>query len=320
MIDPFGRKIEYMRVSVTDRCNLRCGYCMPNGIECIPMAEILTFEEITEICRIAAKEGIKYIRLTGGEPLARTGTEKLTGMIKSIEGIECVTMTTNGVMLSERLRALIASGLDGVNISLDTLDREKYRRITGSDCLDKVLKSIDDCLEAGLRVKINAVVLRETLDDCVKLIQIARDKPIDVRFIEMMPIGEGKNFESVDCGEVLKKIKEAYPNIRRTDTKFGFGPAEYYRIEGFWGNIGFISAVHNMFCDDCNRIRLTSTGFLKGCLCYDDGESLREPIRMGDLDEAERRFKRVIENKPKNHCFNSRRDISEKNEMSKIGG
>ncbi len=320
MIDPFGRKIEYMRVSVTDRCNLRCGYCMPNGIKCIPMSEILSFEEITEICRIAAGEGIKYIRLTGGEPLARTGAEKLVGMIKAINGIERVTMTTNGVLLAEKLPQLTAYGLDGVNISLDTLDREKYRLITGFDCLERVLTSIDLCLEAGLRVKINAVVLRETQEECMRLIQMAKERPIDVRFIEMMPIGEGGNYESIDCAEILEKIRAVYPALQSTDSTSGFGPAKYYHIDGFKGNIGFINAVHNVFCGSCNRVRLTSTGFIKPCLCYDDGESLREPLRKGDTDEVRRRFRKAIENKPKRHCFDNRADISEKSEMSKIGG
>ncbi|MCD8035817.1 MAG: GTP 3',8-cyclase MoaA [Clostridiales bacterium] len=320
MLDSFGRKIEYMRVSVTDRCNLRCGYCMPNGIKCIPMEEILSFEEITDICRIAAENGIKYIRLTGGEPLARIGAEKLVGMIKSVEGIEKVTMTTNGVLLAEKLPKLKASGLDGVNISLDTLDREKYKAITGSNCLDKVLESIDRSFEAGLKVKINAVVLKETAEECINLIQLAKDRPIDVRFIEMMPIGEGKHYESISCEYIMDMIKAAYPSFKGTEGKESFGPARYYHIDGFEGNIGFINAVHDMFCGDCNRIRLTSTGFLKTCLCYEDGESLREPLREGNMDEVRRRFRSAVENKPKNHCFTGGGNISEKSGMNKIGG
>ncbi len=320
MLDSFGRKIEYMRVSVTDRCNLRCGYCMPNGIKCIPMEEILSFEEITDICRIAAENGIKYIRLTGGEPLARIGAENLAGMIKAVEGIEKVTMTTNGVLLAEKLPKLMKSGLDGVNISLDTLDRAKYKAITGSDCLDKVLESIDRSFEAGLKVKINAVVLKETAEECINLIQLAKDRPIDVRFIEMMPIGEGKRYESISCEYIMDMIKAAYPSFKGTKEKEGFGPARYYHIDGFEGNIGFINAVHDMFCGDCNRIRLTSTGFLKTCLCYEDGESLREPLREGNMDEVRRRFRSAVENKPKNRCFASGGNISEKSGMNKIGG
>ena len=207
MIDSFGRKIEYLRVSVTDRCNLRCGYCMPNGITSIPMEEILTFEEIAEVCKAAASLGIKYIRLTGGEPLVRYDIEKLVYMIKSVDGIEKLTMTTNGISLKDKLTSLINAGMDGVNISLDTLEKEKYAYLTGFDCFDKAIEAVDAACESGIKVKINTVVLKENIDECTQIVELAKDRPIDVRFIELMPIGEGKNYSSISCGDFIFFLK-----------------------------------------------------------------------------------------------------------------
>lgn len=320
MIDSFGRKIEYMRVSVTDRCNLRCGYCMPKGIKNIPMSEILTFEEIERACEAAADLGIKYIRLTGGEPLVRLGIEKLVAMIRSIKKIESITMTTNGILLKEKLPELVKAGLDGVNVSLDTLDADKYKNITGFDMLDKALGGIDAALEAGIKVKINTVVLKENIDDCFDIIKMAEKLPIDVRFIEMMPIGEGKNFDSISCETIFDKIFSEYEGVVRDGRHIGAGPAKYYHIPGFVGSIGFINAVHGAFCDECNRVRLTSEGFLKACLCYGDGESIREMLRNGEPEELKRVFERVIKNKPRKHCFDQRQNITEGHDMSEIGG
>lgn len=320
MIDSFGRKIEYMRVSVTDRCNLRCRYCMPEGIKNIPMPEILTFEEIARACEAAADLGIKYIRLTGGEPLVRLGIEKLVAMIRSIKQIESVTMTTNGILLKENLPELVKAGLDGVNVSLDTLNANKYKNITGYDMLDKALGGINAALEAGIKVKINTVVLKENIDDCFDIIKMAEKLPIDVRFIEMMPIGEGKYFDSISCETVFNKMRSEYEGVVSDSRHIGAGPAEYYHIPGFVGSIGFINAVHGAFCDGCNRVRLTSEGFLKACLCYGDGESIRETLRNGETEELKRVFERVIKNKPRKHCFDQRQNITEEHDMSEIGG
>lgn len=300
MIDSFGRKIEYLRVSVTDRCNLRCGYCMPNGITSIPMEEILTFEEIAEVCKAAASLGIKYIRLTGGEPLVRYDIEKLVYMIKSVDGIEKLTMTTNGILLKDKLASLINAGMDGVNISLDTLENEKYACLTGFDCLDKVVEALDAACESGIKVKINTVVLKENIDECTKIAELAKDRPIDVRFIELMPIGEGKNYSSISCGEVFERLKRVYPNIYSETSDRLTGPAVYYGIDGFKGKIGFINAVHNMFCESCNRIRLTSDGFLKTCLCYDSGVMLKNILREGK--DIRPYMEKAIYQKPEKHC------------------
>lgn len=320
MRDLYGRKIEYMRVSVTDRCNLRCRYCMPNGIACVPMTEILTFEEITEVCSAAAELGIKYIRLTGGEPLVRRGCEKLVKMIKNIDGIEKVSITTNGILLNDKLDELIDAGMDGVNISLDTLDNEKFRLITGFYGLEKVLSAIDESYNRGLNVKINTVLLSENINEYRNIIMFAKDRSIAVRFIEMMPIGEGIKYSSLDCNDILNLIKKIYPDITPSKQSLGAGPAVYYDIPGFEGKIGFINAVHGKFCNTCNRVRLTSKGYLKSCLCYDVGTDLKKVMRCGNKSSLKAEMERAILNKPKEHCFDKMADITEKNKMSAIGG
>lgn len=320
MIDSFGRKIEYMRVSLTDRCNLRCRYCMPNGIIGIDSKEIMTHDEIVVLCSMAAQLGIKYIKVTGGEPLVRKDVERVIAAIKSIDKIEGVTLTTNGILLPEKLDSLINSGIDAINISLDTINKDKYKKITGFDRLEEVLKSIDLSIERGIKTKLNVVILEDNFDECIQLAELAMNKYLDVRFIEMMPIGEGKNFNSINYTDVLDKIKSVYPDIKKVNYKGGYGPAEYYHIDGFKGNIGFINAVHNIFCDRCNRVRLTANGFIKACLCYNEGENLLEPLRSGKKEEVINIMERVIKNKPQRHCFDDVKKISEKHDMSQIGG
>jgi len=320
MMDLYGREIEYMRISVTDRCNLRCRYCMPNGVDCVPMSEILTFEEITEVCSVAAELGIKKIRLTGGEPLVRRGCEELIKMIKHIDGIEHVSITTNGILLNEKLDKLIDAGLDGANISLDTLDSEKYKNITGFYGLEEVISAIENSYNKGLKVKINTVILEENIDEYKNIIMFAKDKNIAVRFIEMMPIGEGIKFASVDGNYILEMLSKSYPNIKRSGINLGAGPAVYYDIQGFTGKIGIINAVHNKFCDSCNRVRLTSKGFLKTCLCYDAGTDLKVILRYGNKNDLKKEIEKAIQNKPKEHCFDKAACITEKNNMSAIGG
>lgn len=303
MKDSFGREIEYMRVSVTDRCNLRCVYCMPKGVKTIPAREILTFEEIRDICSAAASLGIKYIRLTGGEPLVRLGVERLAEMIKAVDGIEGLTLTTNGVLLEEKLPGLVRAGLDGVNISLDTLDRELFRRITGFDRLDDVKKGIKAALDSGVKVKLNTVIMEENRNCLTRLAELAKDEPLDVRFIEMMPIGEGQRYGSISGEGVFSELEEKYGRLEPCFDRIGSGPARYYSIDGFEGRVGFINAVHGAFCGSCNRIRLTYAGFLKTCLCYEDGADLKAAVRRGDLGEVRRLMAEAVKNKPKAHHF-----------------
>ena len=343
MIDHNGREIDYLRISVTDRCNLRCKYCMPDGIECLPMSEILTYEEICTIAETAAELGIRHIKLTGGEPLVRRGVISLVEKLKAVPGIEAVTMTTNGILLEKELPALIDAGLDAVNISLDTTDREKYRAITGTDGLDTVLSAVKAAgslskielpgsggsagaaARRGLRVKVNAVSLDLGEDNLRSLIDIARDIPVDVRFIEMMPIGFGKNFPALSHALLLEKLKAMYPGMQKDGRHHGYGPAVYYTIPGFQGSVGLISAIHGKFCDTCNRVRLTSQGCLKTCLCYNDGADLRAILRAG-LPETEMRaallesMREAIFRKPDAHCFDKPAQITENAGMNAIGG
>ena len=321
--DPFGRTIDYMRISVTDRCNLRCRYCMPRDIDRVPMAEILSYEEIAFICEQAAGLGISRLRITGGEPLVRKGCATLVSMLKRIPGVRQVALTTNGVLLAEQLEGLLEAGLDTVNISLDTTDRERYRAITGMDELERVLASVR--LAAGkLPVKINCVVQRGVNEDApVQLARLAEEMPADVRFIELMPIGAAKGMETVPNSEVLGLIENRFGPAAADPERRGGGPAVYRRPEGFTGRIGFISAVHGKFCDTCNRLRLTSVGELKPCLCYGDVIPLKGILRDGAEGKAERIREGILEavrNKPKAHCFDHGGEAAEQRRMSEIGG
>lgn len=351
MLDKYNRKIDYLRISVTDRCNLRCSYCMPsNGVQFMKMEEILTYEEIIQVCRAAALSGIRKIKITGGEPLVRKGIAELVGKIAKIPGITGVTLTTNGIYLEEMLPELLKNHLSAVNISLDTLDPVLYKNITGVDALTKVFQSIQACVAAGLKTKVNAVlseslfeekhVIAEKswgvsakkqakerlLNNCLDLLELSRTSPVDVRFIEMMPIGLGKDYTITSGDEVLHRIRQEYPGIRADYRKHGNGPAIYYTIPGFKGSLGFISAIHGKFCEQCNRIRMTSTGQIKPCLCYSNSYDLRAVLRNQDFDEAYKIAKmretinKAVQAKPQNHCFEHPEEISEVKKMVMIGG
>ncbi|RPF48917.1 cyclic pyranopterin phosphate synthase [Hydrogenoanaerobacterium saccharovorans] len=323
MFDLQNRNIDYLRISVTDRCNLRCVYCMPaEGIEPCLHDEVLTYEEILKVCRCAAALGICKIKLTGGEPLARKGTAELIRSLKAIEGIEQVTMTSNGILLYEQLPALAKAGLDAVNISLDTLDPDRFERITRRRGLDTVLKSIDLALELGLRVKINCLPVREfNGDHLMQMAELARTRPVDVRFIELMPIGYGKDLTPVPSCEIQEQLRQTYGELAPCNKKLGNGPASYFSIAGFQGNIGFISAVSTGFCGTCNRIRLTSTGFLKLCLHYNKGVELREYLRKGIEDaDLTQLLQQAILQKPLQHHFGSHISDEEQHTMAQIGG
>ena len=329
MIDGYGRTIEYMRISITDRCNLRCRYCMPDGVELVPMSDILSFEEIEEICRVAAELGIKKIKVTGGEPLVRRGCAAFIGRLKKIPGIKEVTLTTNGVLLTQQIYALCENGLDAVNVSLDTLSRCNYEQITGKDELLHVLEGIQAVLDAGIRIKINSVLQKGQNDtEWRHLLELAKSEPIDVRFIEMMPIGYGKQFETIYNDDIQQKIREIYPDLQEDTRVHGNGPATYYYIPGFKGSIGFISAIHGKFCNACNRIRLTSQGMVKPCLCYGKSYNLKEILRnSGESLGTEgmklllkQRLQTAILEKPEQHCFEHLADITEEKDMIQIGG
>lgn len=321
MKDTYEREIDYMRLSITDRCNLRCRYCMPDGIELLPRDEILTLDEIELICKEAAALGIHKLKITGGEPLVRKDCVSLVHSLKRIPGITQVTLTTNGVLLPEYAGDLKKAGIDGINVSLDTLDQENYREITGFDALPAVLRGIIQSLELGIRVKVNTVLQRDMNEEEWKPIaRLAATYPLDVRFIEMMPIGHGKSYETIANTVVLEKIQEEFGAVIRDEGLHGNGPAIYYKIAGFQGSIGFISAIHGKFCSQCNRIRLTSTGQLKPCLCFGESISAKEAVRSGDLAKVRRLLEKAIRNKPGMHQFEQEAAITEKKDMSQIGG
>ena len=318
MKDAQGREIKYLRVSVTDRCNLRCKYCMPNGIECVEHKDILSFEEIRQIAVCGARLGITKIRLTGGEPLARKGCPELIRMLKEIPGIEKIAMTTNGTLVRAILPELVEAGLDEINISLDTLDAGTFASITGQDLLPEVLLAIDAALAAGLKVKVNAVSMPDT--DWKRLITLAKDKPVDVRFIELMPIGRGRGLSLVKGDTILTALREAFPGLVLDERPHGFGPARYYTAPEFQGAVGFIDAVSNCFCEGCNRVRLTSEGFLKLCLSHPDGVDFRTLLRSGATDQEIRKaFQEAVFKKPRRHQFELKSETETPN-MSQIGG
>lgn len=324
MLDQYSRNIDYIRISVTDRCNLRCTYCMPQNGKCYSdQDEILTYDEIVKLAGIFRKLGIKNVKLTGGEPLVRAQIAELIYRLKTECGMEKVTLTTNGVLLEEQFAHLVKAGLDGVNISLDTPDAEGYRNLTGSDSLQKVLNGIELAEKtAGVSVKLNCVLMHQTREELLALTEFAR-KNISVRFIELMPIGQGKEKHTLKEADVRKMLSETYGTLKPVTQKLGSGPAHYVEIEGFAGKIGFISAISHKFCSGCNRVRLMSDGFLKPCLQYETGVDLRTLLRGGAKEEElQSRIEKTIMEKPKCHEFEKQNETgqTERRSMFEIGG
>lgn len=323
MLDRYGRVINYLRISVTDRCNLRCCYCMPEGVQDVGMKNILTFEEIWEIVRTGVSLGITHIRITGGEPLVRKGCVDLIRGIREIPGVETITMTTNGVLLGNYGKQLKESGVDGVNISLDTLDPEEFYKITGKRELQEVLAGIRAVKTSGLPVKLNAVNRKEL--DPIPLVRYAQEENLPLRFIEMMPVGYGKKYvgrSNEELRETLEAVcgKAECMTNRKELSRMGSGPAVYYQFSDLKVPVGFISAIHGKFCDTCNRVRLTAEGYLKLCLCYDEGEDLRRVLREGEKENLRTIMEQTIFRKPAAHCFEHPAEMTETHEMVKIGG
>ena len=325
MIDRCQRDIDYIRISVTDRCNLRCVYCMPEeGVQWVPHNAVLSYEEILRLCRVFAGLGLSKIKLTGGEPLVRRGMDRLIADIKAIPGIRCVTLTTNGVLLAQQLPGLVSAGLDGVNISLDTLNREQFRAITRRDELDRVLAGLNAALECpGLNVKINCLPMGRNDDQLVPLVELARERPLSVRFIEVMPIGLGKELTYRSEDEVRAMLETRFGPMEPLHGRLGNGPCHYFSLPGFAGKVGFISALSHQFCSECNRVRLTSDGFLKTCLQYELGVDLKALMQDGRDDAfLAEAVRQAIYNKPLQHHFadTSGQEALEHHGMSQIGG
>lgn len=322
MKDSFSRNIDYIRISVTDRCNLRCIYCMPKeGVSFLPHKEILSYEEIIRVCKEGARLGIHKIKITGGEPLLRKDIEYLIRELVSLEGIEDLTMTTNGILLKEKAFELKKAGVSSVNVSLDSIKRDRFERITRSDCFLEVMEGINTALAEGLRVKVNCAVM-EDLDkeEILSFARFSRESQIPVRFIEMMPIGQGKRYKLMGNDDLAKILSDSYGDLKKIRRTVGNGPAVYYTWEDGKGTIGFISAVNHKFCRNCNRIRLTSDGFLKLCLDSAYGVDLKTPLRQGiSDDELYELLKMWIKKKPEGHHFLDNREETGLN-MNQIGG
>ena len=323
MIDLQGRSIEYVRISITDRCNLRCLYCMPEaGVESFSHGDLLSFEEITRIVRLMTLLGMHAVRLTGGEPMTRKGCLDLISMLHALQGVDRIAMTTNGILLKGRVAEAASNGLTDVNISLDTLDPEKYQRITRRGNVSDVLDVLHEALDAGLKVKLNAVpICGLNEDDLVEVAALAKDLPIDVRFIELMPIGTGADMAPIPTSEVLRRMEAAFGPLQKDESRHGMGPAVYGKPAGFTGNIGFISAVSHEFCQTCNRVRITSDGLLKLCLNHRSNLDLRAMLRDGATDEElTEAMRAAILHKPVHHGFSETVEDKEARRMNQIGG
>jgi len=319
MTDRFGRTIDYMRLSVTDRCNLRCRYCMPQDVVRSSREETLTYEELLQVASAAVGLGIVKFKVTGGEPLVRSGCVDFMRRLKALPGVEQVTLTTNGLLLEPLLPQLAAMGLDGVNISLDAADPEGFAGITGFHRLDTVLRAIDASVSSGIKTKLNCVLLQGCEEWLLPLARFAQSRPIDVRFIEVMPIGMGAQSRGPSCETALRILRTRWPDLHPVEENRGNGPARYYASGALTGRIGMIGAVSHRFCRDCNRVRLTSTGTLKPCLCYSAGADLRTVLRQCPQD-LPRVLRRAIERKPEAHCFDDAASITERKAMNQIGG
>lgn len=321
MRDGKGREIDYARLSITDRCNLRCVYCMPEeGVEKLYSCDILSFEEILRVVRALVSLGIRKVKVTGGEPLVRRDAARLVRDIRALDGIECVTMTTNGILLPRYAEPLREAGLDGVNVSLDTLDPEAYRRITRWGDVADALAGIDAALAAGIpSVKVNCVPSSRNAEGIAAVAALARERDIQVRYIEMMPVGLGGAFIRVDNRRVREILEAAYGEMTPFDGKLGNGPAVYGSLPGFRGKIGFISAVGACFCGGCNRVRITADGAIKTCLHAGDGVSLRPALADGE-EALAALLREAILAKPERHHFGEGCAGAESRIMSQIGG
>jgi GTP 3',8-cyclase len=326
LIDGFRRPITYLRVSVTDKCNLRCVYCMPEtGLAWLQRDEILSYEEIAQLVRAAASVGVRSIRLTGGEPLVRRDLHRLVAEIASIEGIDDIALSTNALLLEDQLADLVAAGLQRVNVSLDSLRADRFEAIARRPGLDAVLAGIDAAIAAGLGpIKLNCVVMRGHNDDEVAAFaELTRSRPIFVRFIEVMPVHENLGLQHdsyVSSDEILQRIGDV-GELKPVAGPAGNGPARYFAFEGALGAVGVISPLSHDYCDRCNRVRLTADGRLRLCLFGDHALDLRTPLRSGaSMDELTRLMRSAMLIKPERHHLTLGESSSRMRAFSEIGG
>lgn len=325
MFDSCRRDIHYLRLSVTDRCNLRCRYCMPDGAKIPEHEEVLTHDEFLRLAALFAQCGIDTVRVTGGEPLVRKSVAQLVAGLKATPGIRHVSMTTNGTLLTQQLPALLDAGLDSVNISLDTLDPAVFRHITARDEFAAVQAGLRAALESPLPVKLNCVPQVGVNEGELEAIAaLARDNDLQVRFIEMMPIGYGAAMPCISGPALRERFARRWPEFAplpaAQSAVLGDGPAVYYTVPGWEGDVGFIAAVHGKFCASCNRVRLTSQGFLRPCLASEAGCDLRELLRSGATDAAlSQAIRQTIWAKPREHHFGDN-SMPATRGMYRIGG
>lgn len=318
MLDEKGRNIDYLRVSLTDRCNLRCIYCMPEkGIDKKCHEDILRFEEVERIITACAALGIKKVRFTGGEPLVIKGLDKLIKHTASMPDINDISLTTNGILLADMAENLKKAGLKRVNISLDTLQKEKFKKITRHGDINKVFNAIEKCLSLDMvPIKLNIVLMKNINDDEIgDFLRLTMDSPIQVRFIELMPIGEGQKYFD-DCSMKVEEIIERFPELvpYKDDSRV----AAVYKLPGAKGSVGLISPISCKFCSECNRIRLTSTGTIKPCLHSGEEINLRQYIQ--DEQKLIEVIKNAVYNKPEEHHLDTERKSDTDRLMNQIGG
>lgn len=324
--DKDHRIINYLRLSLTDRCNLRCVYCMPEeGIHFTPHSEILSYEEMLHLVRLTTHIGIRKVRLTGGEPLVRKGVISFIERLCQLEALDEITLTTNGILLKEVAASLKDCGICRINVSLDTLKAERFYHITGRDYFDQVREGIEEAERLGFNpIKINVVAMKGINDD--EILDFARltlEKPYHVRFIELMPVGDKNMWTAerfISAQEIHNKI-QTLGVLHPIDHDSLDGPAERYALEGARGEVGLIAALSNHFCDNCNRLRLTADGHLRGCLFSDQETDMKTPLREGKEDaHLLDLIRTTIQNKPKNHGLmklNPRKCVRQ---MNTIGG
>jgi cyclic pyranopterin phosphate synthase len=320
------RTINYLRLSVTDRCNLRCMYCMPEeGVDFVPHSQILSYEEMLRLVAICVKAGIRKVRLTGGEPLVRKGFIPFLEKLSALEDLKEITLTTNGVLLKEFASAIRSCGICRINVSLDSLDPRKFLRITGRDYFHRVLEGIEEAEHLGFHpIKINVVAMRGINDDeILDFGRLTLTKRYHVRFIEFMPIGEHNGWTNdrfISADEILNTLR-ALGELEVLEHNSLDGPAQRYRLQGAKGEIGMIGSISNHFCDQCNRLRLTAEGHLRGCLFSDDEIDIKTPLRQGRGDEDLLEIvKLAIEKKPKSHGLIQTDPKKCVRHMSSIGG
>lgn len=328
LYDNHGRPISYLRLAVTDRCNLRCFYCMPaEGIKYIPRKELLTYEEMLRLVTLLAGMGITKVRITGGEPFVRKDMIHFMQKLSEVDGLQAINLTTNGVLTWKYIDQLKALGINSVNLSIDTIDQERFKQITRRDELPQVLKTFHRLLEAGIKTKLNAVVMEgQNEEDIIPLALLSKEHPVDVRYIEEMPFnGEGAHYAKLrwTYQAILEKLKIQFPDIEPVKSE-PHATARQYQVPGHKGKLGIIPAFSRTFCGSCNRIRMTAKGQLKTCL-YDDGVlDIKKLMRSGASDDIlKEAFLKAFQSRAKDG-FEAEKNRSGNNgvseSMSTIGG